>query len=411
MDRVYVLGGWQTDFARNFQRDGHEIFDVIRETALEALARTGLEPAEIDTAHVGNFTAELFCRQGHLGGLLAAAHPDFAGLPIGRHEAACASGSIATLAATAEIEAGRYGLALVLGVEQMRNVPGHTAAEYIGGPALWSGHECVGVALPWPHQFGLLGDEYDRRYGLRHEHLAAIAKLNFDNATRNPNAQTRTWQFEDASFREDDAKNPVIDGRIRKQDCGQITDGAAAVVLASPERAAAWAKRRGVPLEWVPYIRGFGHRTAPITYAAKIEASRDAEYVFPHVRGTVEDALRRAGLPDVFGLDAVEVHDCFTTTEYMAIDHLGITAPGESWKAIEEGVIAPGGRLPVNPSGGLIGLGHPVGATGVRMLLDAWKQVAGEAGGCQVEGARNVATLNIGGSATTTVSFVVSNVA
>jgi len=92
MNRVYVLGGWQTDFARNFQREGHEIFDVIRETALEALGRTGLEPAEVDTAHVGNFTAELFCRQGHLGGLLAAAHPDFAGLPIGRHEAACASG-------------------------------------------------------------------------------------------------------------------------------------------------------------------------------------------------------------------------------------------------------------------------------------------------------------------------------
>jgi acetyl-CoA C-acetyltransferase len=92
----------------------------------------------------------------------------------------------------------------------------------------------------------------------------------------------------------------------------------------------------------------------------------------------------------------------------MAIDHLGITAPGESWKAIEDGEIAPDGRLPVNPSGGLIGLGHPVGATGVRMLLDAWKQVAGEAGAYQVEGARHVATLNIGGSATTTVSFVVS---
>lgn len=411
MKRVYVLGGWQTDFSRNFQREGNEIFDVIRETALEALVQTGIEPAEVDTAHVGNFTAELFCRQGHLGGLLAAAHPDFAGLPIGRHEAACASGSIATLAATAEIEAGRYGLALVLGVEQMRNVPGHTAAEYIGAPALWSGHECTDVALPWPHQFGLLGDEYDLRYGLRHEHLAAIAQLNFANARRNPNAQTRSWKFEAESFREDDAKNPVVDGRIRKQDCGQISDGAAAVVLASPERAAAWARGRGVPLDSVPYIRGFGHRTAPIAYAAKIEASRGAAYVFPHVRGTVEDALRRAELPDVFGLDAVEVHDCFTTTEYMAIDHLGITPPGESWKAIEEGVIALDGRLPVNPSGGLIGLGHPVGATGVRMLLDAWKQVAGEAGDCQVEGARNVATLNIGGSATTTVSFVVSNFA
>jgi acetyl-CoA C-acetyltransferase len=91
----------------------------------------------------------------------------------------------------------------------------------------------------------------------------------------------------------------------------------------------------------------------------------------------------------------------------MAIDHLGLTAPGESWKAIEDGDIAMGGKLPINPSGGLIGAGHPVGATGVRMLLDAWKQTAGQAGDYQVEGARTVQTLNIGGSTTTTVSFVV----
>ena len=91
----------------------------------------------------------------------------------------------------------------------------------------------------------------------------------------------------------------------------------------------------------------------------------------------------------------------------MAIDHLGLTAPGESWKAVEDGSIAMGGRLPVNPSGGLIGAGHPVGATGVRMALDAFKQVTATAGDCQVEGARTVQTLNIGGSTTTTVSLVV----
>jgi acetyl-CoA C-acetyltransferase len=92
----------------------------------------------------------------------------------------------------------------------------------------------------------------------------------------------------------------------------------------------------------------------------------------------------------------------------MAIDHFGITAPGESWKAVENGDIDMAGRIPINPSGGLIGLGHPVGATGVRMLLDAYKQCAGKAGDYQVPDARTVATLNIGGSATTTVSFIVS---
>jgi acetyl-CoA C-acetyltransferase len=91
----------------------------------------------------------------------------------------------------------------------------------------------------------------------------------------------------------------------------------------------------------------------------------------------------------------------------MAIDHLGLTAPGESWKAVEDGSIEMGGRLPINPSGGLIGLGHPVGATGVRMALDAFKQVTGTAGDYQVEGAKTCQTLNIGGSTTTTVSLIV----
>ena len=106
-------------------------------------------------------------------------------------------------------------------------------------------------------------------------------------------------------------------------------------------------------------------------------------------------------------VDAIETHDCFTPSEYVAIDHFGITSPGKSWQAIEDGTIERDGELPVNPSGGLIGGGHPVGATGVRMVVDAAKQVTGTAGDTQVEGARRVATLNIGGSTTTTVSFVV----
>jgi acetyl-CoA C-acetyltransferase len=404
---VYILGGWQTDFAANWAREGREIADAIRETLEAGLAASSIAAQEIETVHVGNFAGELFCGQGHLGGLVVAAHPDLAGVPAARHEGACASGSLAALAAAAEIEAGRYGLAAVLGVEQMRNVPGDEAAKLIGGPAMWAGHECLGVRYPWPHMFSLLGDEYDRRYGLQQAHLARIAEINFANGRRNPNAQTRRWTFTPESFTADDGANPVIDGRIRKQDCGQITDGAAIVFLASEPVARAWAARNGRRLEEVARLRGWGHRTAPITYAAKVEASRGRDYVFPWVRATIEDAFRRAELPGVEAIDGIETHDCFTTTEYMAIDHFGITPPGQSWRAIESGDIELGGRIPVNPSGGLIGLGHPVGATGVRMLLDCHKQVTGQAGDYQVEGARRFATLNVGGSATTTVSFIV----
>jgi len=130
--------------------------------------------------------------------------------------------------------------------------------------------------------------------------------------------------------------------------------------------------------------------------------------VFPHVRQVVTDAFRRARIKDVSALDGIETHDCFSMSEYMAIDHFGITGPGKSWKAVENGDLERDGAIPVNPSGGLIGVGHPVGASGVRMLRDAARQVTGQAGDTQVSNARTVATLNIGGSLTTTVSFVVT---
>lgn len=403
---VYLLGGWQSDFSANWSREGIDLSEAFADTVRRGLAATALDADEIESGHVGNFTAELFAGQGLLGGFFGLVDPAFDGLPTARHEAACASGSVAALAASAEIEAGRYDLTCVVGIEQMRNVPGRVAAQHLGAAA-WAGHEFEDAEYVWPRAFSELGDEYDRRHGLKYEHLARIAEINFANAKRNPNAQTRGHVFSDASFTEDDDANPVIEGRIRKMDCGQVTDGAAVVFLASPKRAAEYAAKRGISLDSLPRIAGWGHRSAPIGYAAKVAASAGQDYIFPQVRRAIEDARTRAGVTDIDQIDAVETHDCFTTTEYMAIDHLGLTPPGQSWRAIEDGSIEIGGRLPVNPSGGLIGLGHPVGATGVRMLLDAHKQVTGTAGDYQVEGARRVQTLNIGGSTTTTVSFIV----
>ena len=263
-------------------------------------------------------------------------------------------------------------------------------------------------SYPWPALFGELGDEYERRYGLDPDHLAEIARINFANAKHNPNAQARDWHFDDADFARDSAKNPVIAGRIQRQDCSQVTDGAACVVLAGERFAAGWADRHGGSLDATARIAGWGHRTARMALADKLADSRDDAYVAPFVRQTVVDAFVRAGVADARDLDAVEVHDCFTTTEYLAIDHLGLTAPGESWRAIEDGTVGPDGAVPINSSGGLIGGGHPVGATGVRMVLDAAKQVTGTAGDYQVDGARTVATLNLGGSATTSAAFVLT---
>lgn len=404
---VYILGGAQTDFARNWSREGHGIDALMGDALDRGLAATGLEPHEIESAHIGNFVAELFCNQGQLGGIFAALHPDLSGVASSRHEAACASGSMAILSAMAEIEAGRYDLVCVLGVEYMRNVPGQTAAEYLAA-AGWHGREWTDACYMWPRAFSDLNDAYGEKYGpVDYRHLGRIAQINYDNGRRNPNSQTRKWTFNDQSFAADDEANPVIEGHVRRNDCGQVTDGAAVVFLASEERARDYAKKHGLTLSDLARIDGWGHRTVTMLFADKLKDSRNSRFVLPQLHETIKDSFARAGVKDAFDLDAIETHDCFAMTEYAAIDHFGITEPGESWKAVEEGVIAADGRLPINPSGGLIGSGHPVGATGVRMMLDGYKQVTGRAGDYQVEGARRVGLLNIGGSTTTIASFVV----
>lgn len=412
---VFFLGGAQTDFARNVAKEGKELADLIREVTLGAALDADLELGAIESVHVGNAFGELFSAQAQMGALPATVCPELDGAPAARHEGACASGSLAVLAASAEIEAGRYDCVLVVGAEQERNVPGELAARHLG-TAAWTGHEAGEARYVWPHMFAEItetllarsrsGAGGGAREAPTREHLAAIAQKNFANAKKNPFAQTRGWSFVDASFGEDDRANPVITGRVRRQDCGQVTDGAAAIVLASASFAEAHAKRTGRALDRLPRLLGWGHRTAALSLAEKLRRGHGDPYLLPHLRGAVTDAYRRASLGGPFDLQGIETHDCFTVTEYLALDHLGITAPGEAYRAVEEGTCEMGGRLPVNPSGGLIGLGHPVGATGVRMALDACRQVSGRAGEMQVPGARRFGTLNIGGSATTVVTCV-----
>jgi acetyl-CoA C-acetyltransferase len=403
---VYILGGAQSDFARNWNKEGKHFVEVMRETATTALNSSALEPRDIKSAHVGNFAAELYSKQGQLGAFFLELDPAFAGLPTTRHEAACASGSVALLAASAEIEAGRYDCAAVVGLEQMKTVDTATGGDFLG-TAGWYERECKGKEYPFPRLFGRLGDEYDKRFGLKDEHLAKISAVNYDNARRNPLAQTRSWPRAESDPQQREKFGQPIAGRIKVRDCSQVSDGCAILFLASAEFAAAYAKRVGRKIEGLPRILGWGHHTARMEFDAKIAESRDQPYVLPHTRQAILDAFARAGLKSVFEVNGIETHDCFTTSEYMAIDHFGLTQPGESWKAIEEGVIEMGGKMPINPSGGLIGAGHPVGATGVRQMLDCYRQVSGTAGDYQVEAAKRFAMLNIGGSGTTSCSFVV----
>lgn len=402
---VHILGGYQTDFAKVWSREGLDISDMIRDACVGALASCELEQSDIQSIHVGNAFAEAQRQQGHLGAMVAQVVPELWGIPAMRHEGACASSSLAVLTAMAEIEAGRYDCVLVLGAEEFKNLPGDQASQNQNSAA-WRDREDIDCRFMWPAVFGLLADEYEQRYGLDRQMLNRISEINYGHAKRNPNAQTRRWDFAEGSFSDDDVLNPIIEPGVRRLHCGQITDGACAIILASEEFTSAHRKSHNLKGA-SPRIKGWGHRNAGLRYKDKVERSRDAKYVFPHVREAIQNALNRAGISEVTQLDGIETHDCFSMTEYMAIDHFGITAPGESYKAIENGSIELGGSLPINPSGGLIGCGHPVGATGARMLFDAAKQVTGAAGDSQVEGAENFATLNIGGSCATVCSFVV----
>ena len=273
------------------------------------------------------------------------------------------------------------------------------------GRAAYYEKEGKGVDLPFPKLFGRLADATIEKYGLDPQRymnaLAKISCINYVNAKRNPLAQTRKWfmSYEEAISRGSES-NPIVGGLLSVSDCSQVTDGAAVVILCSEK----YLNEKG--LQGNAYVKGYGHRTAPLLFDKKMEDNANSEYVLPWTRQACVDAYRRSGLT-VDDIDVFETHDCFSSSEFAAISVFGICEPGKECDAVENGVIAFGGPKPINPSGGLIGCGHPVGATGARMFVDLYKQVTGKAGLYQVNKARNGMMLNLGGSATTNYVFII----
>ena len=413
MSKVHVLGGAQTDFERNWTKEGKGMVALLKEVMADGLRNAGLSFDDIKelnqdnrvSCFVGNFIAEKYTEQGHLGAFLTEVNPAFYGVPSARYEAACASSSVAIDAAATKIRADEYDVAIVVGWELMKTVDSAVGGDFLGRAAYYD-REGKGIDLPFPKLFGKLADETLKKYPKLDENrymnaLAQISVINYGNAKRNPLAQTRKWfmSYGQASMRGTET-NQFVGGKLAVSDCSQVTDGAAVVVLCSEK----FAKERGIKNK--PVIKGYGHRVAPLLFDKKMAENEGSEYILPWTRQSVLDAYRRSGLT-VDDIDVFETHDCFTSSEYAAISAFGLTEPGREYEAVESGLIAFDGKKPVNPSGGLIGCGHPVGASGVRMLLDLYKQVAGAAGGYQIQGARNGMMLNIGGSATTNYVFVI----
>lgn len=411
-NKVFVLGGAQTDFERNWTKEGKNMIAILREAIADGFVGADFSYAELErlnhenrvAAFVGNFIAEQYVDQGHLGAFLTEVHPSFYGVPSARYEAACASSSVALDAAITKIQADEYDVCVVVGWEIMKSVDSRIGGSILGRAAFYE-KEGKGVDFPFPKLFGRLADATIEKYGLNKERylnaLATISTLNYENAKRNPLAQTRKWfmSYDEASHRGTES-NPCVGGLLAVSDCSQVTDGAAVVILCSEK----YLNERGI--QGKPYVKGYGHRTAPLLFEEKIKDNERSEYVLPWTRQACLDAYRRAGLK-VEDIDVFETHDCFTSSEYAAISAFGISDPGKEYEAVEDGTIAFDGAKPINPSGGLIGCGHPVGASGARMFLDLYKQVTGKAGSFQIKNARNGMMLNIGGSATTNYVFIV----
>ena len=421
-NKVYVLGGAQTDFERNWSKEGKNVIAMLKEIVSDTLQEVKLNYEDIKrlnsenrvSCFVGNFIAEEYIQQGHLGALLTEVNPAFYGVPSARYEAACASGSVALDAAITKINAGAYDLAIVVGWELMKTVDSRTCGDILGRAALYE-IEGKDIDFPFPRLFGKLADKTIERYRLDETQymnaLAKISEINYSNAKRNPNAQTRKWfmDYEQASCRGTET-NGMIGERLAISDCSQVTDGAAVVFLASQKLI----KELGKDIKDIAIVKGYGHRTAPMLFDKKIRESEDNKYILPWTRQAVVDAYNRAGLT-VDDIDVFETHDCFTSSEYAAISAFGITEPGKEYEAVEKARISFYGDKPINPSGGLIGCGHPVGASGARMFLDLYKQVTGTAGTYQVrktngEYPQNAMMLNIGGTATTNYVFIVGSV-
>ena len=414
MEEVYILGGAQTDFQRNWNKEGKNVIALLRENIFDALENVGITREEIIDLNkenkiaifVGNFISENYINQGHLGALLTEVDSCFYGVPSARYEAACASGSVAIDAASSKIKDGTYDVAIVIGFEMMKAVSSKEGGNFLGKAAYYE-EEAKNIELPFPKLFAKLADELIIKYNLDENrflsNLSKISYINYSNAKRNKLAQTRSWYTDEKEILNRGTKtNPIIGGKLALMDCSQVTDGAATIVLCSNDYNNTRTKKSDT------IIKGFGHRVAPMLFEKKIEDSKNNEYILPWTRQACLDAYNRANL-SVDDIDVFETHDCFTSSEYAAISCFGITEPGKEYEAIENGDISFEGKKTINPSGGLIGCGHPVGATGVRMMLDLFKQINNMAGDYQVKNCKNAMMLNIGGSATTNYAYIIGN--
>jgi acetyl-CoA C-acetyltransferase len=370
-DQVAIVGAGCTKFG---DRTDASYSDLVVEAALAALADARIGPDRIQAAWIGTYSPG--AQSGKSGTSLADPLRLY-GRPVTRVENYCATGTDAVRQATLAVASGVYDVALVVGAEKMKDRP-------VRGLPLEGRHPILGRGATAPGQFALAANRYMHTYGVPRETLAKVAVKNYRNGARNKLAHMQTEFTLDQVL-----AAPMIAHPFGVHDCCPTTDGAAAVVLA---RAGAVAD--GIT-KGSPRIRGVG---LAVTSGRPFYDPRFDYLGFPATRAAAAEAYAMAGVRDpAREIDFSEVHDCFTWTELCDYEDLGFCAPGQARHLIEEGRTALEGDKPVNPSGGLKSFGHPIGASGVRMVYEVTKQIRGEGGERQVRRAGVGLAHNIGG--------------
>jgi acetyl-CoA C-acetyltransferase len=386
---VAIVGSAATQFGVLHDRGYH---DLLREAALGAIADAGVAKAELGAAWLSTAVPDLVSLEGDSGTPITEAI-DFAPRPVTRVSAYCASGMEAVRGGALAIAAGEYDLVLVVGVETMRDVaPRDSLVARVGNLS----HPTLAKGRTGPGGFAMLASRYLHRYNRTHDDLATVAVKNHEHATRNPIAQ-----YSSPVTVEQVRASPLIADPLHVLDCTPTTDGAAALVLASTE----WARQRNVPhavLDGVGFAVSDGYYTSLFT--------EDNDFLsFRATRQASRAAYAQAGIENPREeLDLVECHDCFTITEIVNYEDLGLCEPGTGWRLLLEGATTVGGDIPVNLSGGLQSCGHPIGATGVRVVKEVCDQVTGRAGQRQVQGAKRGLAHTLGGPGVLSSVMVIS---
>ncbi|MDF2531351.1 MAG: Propanoyl-CoA C-acyltransferase [Clostridia bacterium] len=393
---VSILGMSHSKVGR---QENQTLYSLLIEAGKAALADANISGKDIDAVYIANYSGGGFNKQEHLAPYAVEVDEGLRFKPCIRVENACASGSTAVAQAMYAIESGRFKNVLVIGVEKMTSLKTAGVTEVLAMASYYP--EEGGKGYSFPGLYAEYAKGYMAEYGYSADELAdTLAYITckaHKNAMANPLAQMHVEYTQDFAKTISD-KNPMIADPLKLSDCSLVSDGAAALVLTATGNA---LSLKDQVVEISDIIIASDHLS--------IVEGRRSKHELTAAKYAVSKVLSNVGL-NIDDIDVAEVHDCFTVTELLIYEAIGLAPGGRGRDVLLNGDVYVGGKLPINPSGGLKAKGHPVGATGVSMQVLIAKQLLGEAIGEQIKDASTGMTLNIGGSGATNIASVLRRI-